>query len=57
MGSFYKDAAFDAICYQHTHVLSVDGGAAPVKIHTSPAAPAARTFPKPGTPRTLRTRP
>jgi DcmR-like sensory protein len=33
MGSFYKDAAFDAICYQHTHVLSVDGAAAPVKIH------------------------
>jgi hypothetical protein len=24
MGSFYRDAAFDAICYQHTHVLSVD---------------------------------
>ena len=31
MGSFYKDAAFDAICHQHTHVLSLDGAAAPVK--------------------------
>jgi len=31
MGSFYKDAAFDAICHQHTHVLSMDGAAAPVK--------------------------
>ena len=33
MGSFYKDAAFDAICHQHTHVLSLDGAAAPVKVH------------------------
>jgi hypothetical protein len=33
MGSFYKDAAFDAICDQHTHVLSLDGAAAPVKFH------------------------
>ena len=33
MGSFYKDAAFDAICHQHSHVLSVDGIAAPIKIH------------------------
>jgi hypothetical protein len=32
MGSFYKDAAFDAICHQHTHVLSMDGAAAPVKV-------------------------
>jgi MEDS: MEthanogen/methylotroph, DcmR Sensory domain len=31
MGSFYKDAAFDAICHQHTHVLSIDGAAAPVR--------------------------
>jgi DcmR-like sensory protein len=31
MGSFYKAAAFDAICHQHTHVLSTDGAAAPVK--------------------------
>ena len=31
MGSFYKDAAFDAICHQHTHVLSIDGAAAPVQ--------------------------
>jgi hypothetical protein len=32
MGSFYKDAAFDAICHQHTHVLSIDGAAAPVRL-------------------------
>ena len=31
MGSFYKDAAFDAICHQHTHVMSIDGAAAPVQ--------------------------
>lgn len=31
MGSFYKDAAFDAICHQHTHVLSTDGTAAELK--------------------------
>ena len=31
MGSFYKDAAFDAICRQHTHMLATDGEAAPVK--------------------------
>jgi hypothetical protein len=31
MGSFYKAAAFDAICHQHTHMLSTDGAAAPVK--------------------------
>jgi hypothetical protein len=30
MGSFYKAAAFDAICHQHTHVLSPQGDAAPV---------------------------
>jgi MEDS: MEthanogen/methylotroph, DcmR Sensory domain len=30
MGNFYKAAAFDAICHQHTHVLSTDGAAAPV---------------------------
>jgi hypothetical protein len=34
MGSFYKDAAFDAICRQHTHVLATDGEAAPVKTRT-----------------------
>ena len=39
MGSFYKDAAFDAICHQHTHVLSIDGAAAPVKVHLAHAAP------------------
>jgi hypothetical protein len=38
MGSFYKDAAFDAICHQHTHVLSVDGAAAPVKVHLAHGA-------------------
>ena len=37
MGSFYKDAAFDAICHQHTHVLSIDGAAAPVKVHLAHA--------------------
>ena len=31
MGSFYKAAAFDAICHQHTHVLATDGAAARVK--------------------------
>jgi hypothetical protein len=31
MGSFYKDAGFEAICRQHTHVLSTDGEAAAVK--------------------------
>jgi hypothetical protein len=31
MGSFYKDAGFEAICRQHTHVLATDGAAAPVK--------------------------
>jgi hypothetical protein len=31
MGSFYKDAAFDAICGQHTHMLSSEGRTAPVK--------------------------
>ena len=38
MGSFYKDAAFDAICHQHTHVLAVDGAAAPVKVHLAHGA-------------------
>jgi hypothetical protein len=41
MGSFYKDAAFDAICHQHTHVLSLDGAAAPVKVHLAHGAPGA----------------
>jgi hypothetical protein len=27
MGSFYKDAAFDDICRQHTHMLAPDGSA------------------------------
>jgi hypothetical protein len=31
MGSFYKDAAFDAICHQHTHLLSADGQISSVK--------------------------
>jgi len=44
MGSFYKDAAFDAICHQHTHVLSVDGAAAPVKVHLAHATPDAKVF-------------
>jgi DcmR-like sensory protein len=35
MGSFYKDAAFDAICRQHTHLLSTHGEAAPVRARTS----------------------
>ena len=38
MGSFYKDAAFDAICHQHTHVLSLDGAAAPVKVRLAHGA-------------------
>jgi hypothetical protein len=32
MGSFYKDAAFEDIYRQHTHVVSIDGVAAPVKV-------------------------
>ena len=36
MGSFYKDAAFEAICGQHTHVLSSEG-------RTAPARPRGRT--------------
>lgn len=28
MGSFYKDAAYDDICDQHTHMVSIDGEAA-----------------------------
>jgi hypothetical protein len=30
MGHFYKDAEFDDICGQHTHVVSPDGGSAAV---------------------------
>jgi hypothetical protein len=30
MGPFYKDANFDDICREHTHVLSADGAAAAV---------------------------
>jgi hypothetical protein len=30
MGHFYKDASFDHICGQHTHVISADGTAAAV---------------------------
>jgi hypothetical protein len=30
MGNFYKDAAMEEICDQHSHVVSVDGAAAPV---------------------------
>ena len=30
MGSFYKDAAFDDICQQHTHVVSAGGDTAAV---------------------------
>jgi DcmR-like sensory protein len=44
MGSFYKDAAFDAICHQHTHVLSIDGAAAPVKVHLAHGARDAKVF-------------
>jgi hypothetical protein len=28
MGAFYKDAHFDDVCGQHTHVVSADGTAA-----------------------------
>jgi hypothetical protein len=31
MGSFYKDAAFDDICRQHTHVVSGEGDVGPVR--------------------------
>jgi hypothetical protein len=31
MGSFYKDAAFDDICRQHTHVVSSEGDVGPVR--------------------------
>ena len=44
MGSFYKDAAFDAICHQHTHVLSIDGAAAPVKVHLAHGTSDAKVF-------------
>ena len=30
MGSFYKNAGFDDICGQHTHVVAPDGGVAPL---------------------------
>jgi len=30
MGYFYKDAAFDAICREHTHVVAADGEAAAI---------------------------
>ena len=30
MGHFYKDAAYDDICTQHTHVISVEGESARV---------------------------
>lgn len=30
MGQFYKDANFDAVCRQHTHLISADGQAAAV---------------------------
>jgi hypothetical protein len=30
MGHFYKDANFDAVCRQHTHVISADGEASAV---------------------------
>jgi hypothetical protein len=30
MGSFYKNAGFDDICSQHTHVVSPDGAVAPL---------------------------
>jgi DcmR-like sensory protein len=36
MGSFYKDAAFDAICHQHTHLLSATGEMSSVKARTPP---------------------
>jgi hypothetical protein len=29
MGNFYKDAAFEAICKQHSHVLAADGSLGP----------------------------
>jgi uroporphyrinogen-III synthase len=32
MGSFYKDAGVADICGQHSHVLSADGTAAPVRV-------------------------
>ena len=32
MGSFYKDAGVADICNQHSHVLSADGAAAPVRV-------------------------
>jgi hypothetical protein len=38
LGSFFKDAAFEAICGQHTHVLSSEGSAA-----AAPARPRSRT--------------
>ena len=30
MGHFYKDAAYDDICSQHTHVISAEGQAGPL---------------------------
>lgn len=30
MGNFYKDAAVEDICRQHSHVVSAEGLAAPV---------------------------
>jgi hypothetical protein len=32
MGNFYKDAGVAGICEQHSHVLSADGAAAPVRV-------------------------
>ena len=31
MGSFYKDASFDRICEEHSHVISADGTPAPIR--------------------------
>jgi hypothetical protein len=35
MGSFYKDAAFEDICHQHTHMVSAEGATAKVPLSTA----------------------
>jgi hypothetical protein len=30
MGSFYKDAAYEEICHEHSHIISIEGEAAPL---------------------------
>ena len=53
MGSFYKDASVSEICGQHTHVVGLNGMAAPAK-RDSPSSPRVTETSRPSPPKASR---